>query len=314
MMIPVETMQHVLTLNGPWMWWVVSASSLLAMLWAIYTWGIRPHRKTFKGKDVFLELDTANSTLHIESGQDMRALTLKLGCGRFDFRRREYYEEKKKWRSGSPGYINKDTGLFIPPREGWWETVRKKVSTGLTDITIDELDPIPYFYQHWANHPDAKGRNVEKSIAIIELRNRTARAMQRWVNAHRHELIPSEKAYRKKWDASCKHLLGECRQTPSVRRLKRPLEVFDYKATPAIRYLAIGKAGEVCLKAVGEDTIHELDFGQIQGEGSTLVVTLPNGWKERFTLKDGQVSQLHQIRRRWQKHQARANKHTKQVA
>lgn len=313
-MTPVETMQHVLTLNGPWMWWVVSASSLLAILWAIYTWGIRPYRKTFKDKDVVLELDTANNTLHIESGQDMRALALKLGCGRFDFRRQEYYEEKEKYQWGTPGHIDKLTGLITAPREGKFVRVSKKVSTGFTRITIDELDPIPYFYQHWANHPDVTCRNVEKSIAIIELRNRPARTLQRWVNAHRHELIPSEKAYRKKWDATCKHLLEECRQAPSVRKLKKPLEVFDYSTTPIIRYLAIGKEGEVCLKTLESNTAHELDFGQIQGEGSTLTVALPNGCKERFTLNKAQVSQLHQIRRRWQKYQTRANKHMGHVA
>lgn len=313
-MIPVEIEQHVLTINTTEVWWAVSTSSVLAILWAIHTWVIRPHRKTFKDKDVFLELDTASNTLRIESGQDMRALSLKFGCGRFDFRRRDYYEEKEKYHCGSPGYIDKFTGLITAPRDGWWEKVSKKVSTGLSDITIFEFDPILHFHQRWANHPDVKWRNAETTIVSLRLRNRAARAMQRWVNAHRHELIPSEKAYRKKWDASCKHLLEECRQAPGVRKLKKPLEVFDYSTTPTIRYLAIGKEGAVCLKTLEGGTFHELDFGQIQGEGSTLTVTLPNGWKERFTLKEGQVSQLHQIRRQWQKHQARANKHAKQVA
>jgi len=313
-MIPVETMQHVLTLNATWAWWVTFTSSVLAILWAIYTWGIRPYRKTFKDEGLFLELDTANNTLHIESGQDMRTLTLKLGCGRFDFRRQEYYEEKEKYQWGTPGHIDKLTGQIHAPTEGKFVRVSKKVSTGFTRITIDELDPVMHFYQQWANHPDAKWRYAEKSIAIIELRNRPARALQRWVNAHRREIIPSEKAYQKKWAQSCKHLLEECRQAPGVRRLKKPLEVFDYSTTPAIRYLAIGKEGEVCLKTLEGGTFHELDFGQIQGEGSTLMVVLPNGRKERFTLKEGQVSQLHQIRRCWQKQQARANKHAKQVA
>lgn len=103
--------------------------------------------------------------------------------------------------------------------------------------------------------------------------------------------------YRKKWDTACKHLLEECRQAPGVRKLKKPLEIFDYDATPVIRYLAIGKEGEVYLKTLAGDTFHELDFGQIQGEGLALTVVLPNGRKERFTLKEKQISQLHQIRR-----------------
>ena len=313
-MIPAEIEQHALTINATWMWWVASASSVMAILWAIHTWWVRPHRKTFKDKDVFLDLDAASNTLHIESGQDTRALALKLGCGRFDFTRRDYYEEKEKYQWGSPGHFDRLTGLFTAPRDGEFVKVTKKVSTGLTDITISELDPILHFYQMWANHPDVKWHLAEKTIAKVELRNQAAHALQRWVNAHRHELIPSEKAYRKKWDTACKRLLEECRQTPSARRLKKPLEVFDYNATPAIRYLAIGKEGEVRLKTLEGGTFHELDFGQIQGEGSTLTVVLPNGWKERFTLNKAQVSQLHQIRRHWQKQQARANKHTKQVA
>jgi len=319
-MIPVEIEQSILTLNTAWVWWVASTSSVLAILWAIYTRGIRPHRKTFKDKDVFLELDAANNTLRIESGQDTRALTLKLGCGRFDFAHQHLTETKKKWRSGSPGSITLygsgdiKTGTVRPPTEGEWEEVTTKTSTGYTRITIFELDPFLHFYQKWANHPDVSWRYAEKTIAKVELRNQVARALQRWIHAHRHALIPSEKAYRKKWEQSCKQRLEECRQAPGVRRLKKPLEVFDYSTTPTIRYLAVGKEGEVCFKTLEGDTFHELDFGQIQGEGSTLTVVLPNGRKERFTLKEGQVSQLHQIRRHWQKHQARANKHTQQVA
>lgn len=319
-MIPVEIEHHALTLHTTWAWWAANTSSALAVLWAIYTWWVRPHRKTFKDKDVFLELDTANNALHIESGQDMRALTLKLGCGRFDFRSLDYFEEREKWRPGSSGSITVygsggiQTGTVTAPTEGRWVKVTKRISTGLTRITITELDPILYFYQKWADHPDAKWRSAEATIASLELRNRPARALRRWVHAHRHELIPSEKAYRKKWQQSCKHLLEECRQAPRVRKLKKPLEVFDYNATPNIRYLAIGKEGDVCLKTLDDSTFHELDFGQVQGEGSTLTITLSNGWKECYTLKEGEVSQFHQIQRHWQKHQARVKKHTQQVA
>jgi hypothetical protein len=44
------------------------------------------------------------------------------------------------------------------------------------------------------------------------------------------------------------------------------------------------------------------------------MVVLPNGWKEHLTLSKAQVSQLNPIRRHWQKQQARATKHTQQVA
>lgn len=320
-MIPVEIEQSVLTINATGVWWVVTTSSVLAILWAIHTWWVRPHRKTFKDKGVFLELDAASNTLRIESGQDMRTLSLKLGCGRFDFTRQYSIEMKERWRSGSSATVTlydtgcgTQTGTVKPGTEGGWETITTKTSTGSTHVTVSELDPILHFYQQWANHPDRKKHATETRIVMLELRNRAAHALQRWVNAHRHELIPSEKAYRKKWDASCKHLLEECRKAPGVRKLKKPLEVFDYSTTPAIRYLAIGKMGEVCIKTLEGNTVRELDFGQIQGEGSTLTVAFPNGWKERFALKDGQVSQLHQIRRQWQKQQARANKHAKQVA
>jgi hypothetical protein len=267
------------------------------LAWLVYEQLIRPRQPYFKGKNIHLWLDLTQKVCHIESGAHAFTKPLTLGGGQFEFRPLTEDITKKTWVSGSPDLARLDAiGRPVVTRgsDGYLSTTTKTVSTGQTLVTIDEIDPVVYFYQRWQTDPKYSSG---KRLVSLDLPSSTARALKRWVNAHRRELTPDKKALRKRWSASCQTLLDGCRRHPSVQALKKPLELSVYTDAPAIRYLAIGHDGQVCVKRASSSDVHTLSFDRITSKGDTLSVPCPDGATESFTLSTKDIERLHRIRR-----------------
>ncbi|MFC3651302.1 hypothetical protein ACFONN_07090 [Dyella humi] len=288
---------------------VIGIVPFLFVLWMVYEWVIRPRKSLFKADGCYIYLDKANGLVHLECRDELVSHTVKLGCGLFSFHRRKFTETKQKWRSGTLDRVTIyhtgdgfSSGDISRGREGYWETVIKERSLG-TSVSIQEIDPLLYYYQQWATNHSLQQMKTERAVTILQMTDRGANAFKRWVHAHRHILSPNEKLVRQQWDNSCKRLLKECRQDILVKQLKNPLELFDYTPAPNIRYLVLGKTGEGFFKSLGSHDMHAISLDQLRGDGTTLTVMFPNGWMEKFSLSSEHIARLHEIRRRWAKSQ-----------
>lgn len=290
-------------------WTTLTFTLVLLLVWVAWEFFFRPYRGVFKGNDVRLWIDHTQSLVHIESSNDLESHTLKLGCGQFSYQRETQTETKEKWRPGTSGSViiyhtggGVSTGTTTRGSEGYWQTVTKEKPTGFTSVSIDEIDPILYFHQQWATNHSLQQFKTKRSVIRLYLKNRTAKAFKRWVQAHRHQLVPNEKWVRKSWEASCKRLLKECRQDILVKQLKNPLELFDYTPAPNIRYLVIGQNGQGFFKTLASHEMHAITLDQLRGNSNTLTVVFPNGWQEEFSLTSEHITRLHRIRRNGEKH------------
>lgn len=293
-------------------WGSVALIGGLTFLWMLHTFIIRPRRNSFEDEGVVFELAPNEGLVHISTPHDVNATSLKFGCGAFQFDRQTVTETHQKWFKGSSGNIStytSDTGFTFgsvsAPTEGRYIDVTTTRETGNSRVILHELDPIDHYHRKWATHPNTDRASHARLVADFTLSNGAARALQRWVNAHSKQLTPSEGDIRMAWEKTCKQLLGQCRKDQSVRPLKKPVEVYDFDTQPRIRYLAIGRDGEVRLRTTENDTVHHIDFDDLQGHGMKLTVPLVPGRQETFTLSGEQVAALHHIRRRWQKRQVR---------
>jgi hypothetical protein len=287
---------------------LVGIAPLLFVLWVVYEWGIRPRKNSFKADGCHIHLDQSNGLVHLECLDDVASHTLKLGYGLFSFSHHTITETKEKWRPGTPDQValyhtdgGFSTGHLTRGREGYWRTVTKERSLG-TSVTIQEVDPLLYYHQKWATNRSLQQTQTERLVTTLQMTDRGANALERWVRAHRHALTPNEKFVRQQWEKSCKRLLQECRQDILVKQLKSPLELFDYTPAPNIRYLVLGKNGEGFFKTLGSNDMHAVDLGQLRGDGQKLTITFPNGWQEHFNLTSDQIGRLHEIHRHWEKY------------
>jgi hypothetical protein len=247
--------------------WIAYTTLLAALLCqAIYERWLRPRRSAFRSNDIVLKVDHAHKLLRIQLGDASEATAKLTHC---------HITSRDRTTSNGKG-----------------------AHVGSVRFIVYELDSPHCFHQRWARHPSVTLTSTETWVASFDMRQDTT-ALQRWIEAHRNTLFPSEHAIRRAWEQSCDKLLTACRHITLLRKLNTPLELFDYSTIPAIRYLAIGEDGRACLKALEHAEFHELDLRDLALDRCRLWITLPNGEKERFTLNGGQLAHLQRIQQSW---------------
>lgn len=282
----------------------VALGVVALLIGLIYTYGVRPHLSHFKAKGLRVILDRAQGVAHIESDQSAKPHQVRLGCGAYEFQRHTKTLTRNEWQSGCPATVNIinmgngafATGSVNPGTPGWWKTIQTVVPTGVTTMTLHQLDPIPFYHTRWSTFFDGTVSDREH-VTTLTLPNSIAEHLRRWVHAHRKQLTPNEKQIRQKWDQTCKRLRRECQRHASVRALPRPLELVELSPAPEIRYLALGRDGKGILKSLRSGEFTPVDFGQLH-----LTDTSLQYGQDIFRLEAVHIEKLHSIRRRWQKH------------